>query len=58
MKFQKNCGMWTRMKFNFKYQQCGKEKEKPSRTILIQMATKHSKVGISLLNFAHYTYRL
>jgi hypothetical protein len=58
MKCQKSCGMCTRMKFNFKYQQCGKGKEKPSRTVLIQMATMHSKLGISLPNFAHYTYRL
>jgi hypothetical protein len=46
MKCQKSCGMCTRMKFNFKYQQCGKEKEKPLRTVVIQMATMHSKLGI------------
>jgi hypothetical protein len=34
------------MKFNFKCQQCGKGKEKPSTTI-------HSKLGISLPNLAH-----
>jgi hypothetical protein len=45
--------MCTRMKFNFKYQQCGKEKEKPSRTVLIQMATMHSKLGISLSNLVY-----
>jgi hypothetical protein len=33
-----------------KCQLCGKGKEKPSRTILIQMATMHSKLGISLPN--------
>jgi hypothetical protein len=36
--------MCTRMKFNFKCQQCGKEKEKPSTTM-------HLKLGISLPNF-------
>jgi hypothetical protein len=41
------------MKYYFKYQQCGKEKEKPAKTVLIQMATMHSKLGISLLHFAH-----
>jgi hypothetical protein len=35
----------------FKCQQCGKEKEKPSTTM-------HSKLGLSLPNLAHYTYRL
>jgi hypothetical protein len=50
--------MCTRMKFNFKSQQCGKRKEKPSRTVLIQMAAMHSKLGISLPYFIHYTYRL
>jgi hypothetical protein len=34
------------------------EKEKPSRIVLIQMATMHSKLATSLPNFAHYTYRL
>jgi hypothetical protein len=48
--------MCTRMKFNFKCQQCGKGKGKPCRNILIQMATLHSKLGISLPNLAHYTY--
>jgi hypothetical protein len=46
------------MKFNFKYQQCGKEKEKPSRIVLIQKTTIHSKLGVSLPNFEHYTYKL
>jgi hypothetical protein len=36
-----------------KYQQCGKGKEKPSRTVVIQMATMHSKLGISLSNLVY-----
>jgi hypothetical protein len=43
----------TRMKFSFKYQQCGKGKEKSSRTVVIQMATMHSKLGISLSNLVY-----
>jgi hypothetical protein len=38
------------MKFNFKYQQCGKEKEKPSTTM-------HSKLGIPLPNLVFITYK-
>jgi hypothetical protein len=53
MKCQKSCGMRTRMKFNFKCQQCRKEKEKPSRIVLIQMATIYSKLGISLPNLVY-----
>jgi hypothetical protein len=53
MKCQKSCGMCTRMKFSFKYQQCGKRKEKSSRTVVIQMATMHSKLGISLSNLVY-----
>jgi hypothetical protein len=58
MKCQKSCGTFTRMKFNFKCQQCGKGKQKPSKSVSIQMATMHSKLGISLPNFAHIGYEL
>jgi hypothetical protein len=47
MKCQKSCGMCTKKKSNFKCQQCGKGKE---GTLLIQMATMHSKLGIPLPN--------
>jgi hypothetical protein len=53
MKCQNSRGTCTRMKFNFKYQQCGKGKEKPSRTILLQMVTMYSKLGISLPNLVY-----
>jgi hypothetical protein len=43
-KFVEHAQGWSLI---FKCQQWGKGKEKPSRTILIQMATMHSKLGIS-----------
>jgi hypothetical protein len=53
MKYQKSCGTFTRMKFNFKCQQCGKRKQKPSKSVSIQMANMHSELGISLPNLVY-----